>query len=60
MKRKTMKRIFSIILAVCMLLSIAPITMAADTAYGGLKKGDNRIRFISSDKGGQPQDNFGA
>ena len=56
-----MKRIFSIILAVCMLLSIAPITMAADTAYGGLKKGGyNRIRFISSDKGGQPQDNFGA
>ena len=40
MKRKTMKRIFSIILAVCMLLSIAPITMAADTAYGDLQKGD--------------------
>ena len=40
MKRKTMKRIFSIILAVCMLLSIAPVTMAADTADGGYQKGD--------------------
>jgi len=35
-----MKRIFTVILAVCMLLSIAPVTMAADTAYGGLQKGD--------------------
>ncbi len=35
-----MKRIFTVILAVCMLLSIAPITMAADTADGGYQKGD--------------------
>ena len=34
------KRILSIILAVCMLLSIAPVTMAADTADGGYQKGD--------------------
>lgn len=40
MKKQTMKRIFTVILAVCMLLSIAPVTMAADTAYGGLQKGD--------------------
>ena len=35
-----MKRIFTVILAVCMLLSIAPVTMAADTADGGYQKGD--------------------
>ena len=40
MKRQTMKRIFTVILAVCMLLSIAPVTMAADTADGGYQKGD--------------------
>lgn len=40
MKKQTMKRIFTVILAVCMLLSIAPITMAADTADGGYQKGD--------------------
>lgn len=40
MKKQTMKRIFTVILAVCMLLSIAPVTMAADTADGGLQKGD--------------------
>lgn len=34
------KRILSIILTVCMLLSIAPVTMAADTADGGYQKGD--------------------
>lgn len=40
MKKQTMKRIFTVILAVCMLLSIAPVTMAADTADGGYQKGD--------------------
>lgn len=40
MKKQTMKRIFTVVLAVCMLLSIAPITMAADTADGGYQKGD--------------------
>lgn len=40
MKKQTMKRIFTIILAVCMLLSVAPVTMAADTADGGYQKGD--------------------
>ena len=35
-----MKRIFTVVLAVCMLLSIAPVTMAADTADGGYQKGD--------------------
>lgn len=40
MKRQTMKRIFTVILAVCMLLSIAPVTMAADMADGGYQKGD--------------------
>ena len=35
-----MKRIFTVILAVCMLLSIAPVTMAAETADGGYQKGD--------------------
>lgn len=40
MKKQTMKRIFTVVLAVCMLLSIAPVTMAADTADGGYQKGD--------------------
>lgn len=40
MKKQTMKRIFTVILAVCMLLSIVPVTMAADTADGGYQKGD--------------------
>ena len=40
MKKQTMKRIFTVILAVCMLLSIAPVTMAADTFGGDLQKGD--------------------
>lgn len=40
MKKQTMKRIFTVILAVCMLLSVAPVTMAADTADGGYQKGD--------------------
>lgn len=40
MKKQTMKRIFTVILAVCMLLSIAPVTMAADTADDGYQKGD--------------------
>lgn len=40
MKKQTMKRIFTVILAVCMLLSIAPVTMAADTSDGGYQKGD--------------------
>ena len=40
MKKQTMKRIFTVILAVCMLLSIAPVTMAADTADGGYQKGE--------------------
>ena len=40
MKRQTMKRIFTVILAVCMLLSVAPVTMAADTADDGYQKGD--------------------
>ena len=40
MKKQTIKRIFTVILAVCMLLSIAPVTMAADTADGGYQKGD--------------------
>ena len=35
-----MKRIFTVILAVCMLLSVAPVTMAADMADGGYQKGD--------------------
>lgn len=35
-----MKRIFTVILAVCMLLSIAPVTMAADTADDGYQKGE--------------------
>ena len=34
------RRILSVILALCLFLSIAPITMAADTTYGDLKKGD--------------------
>ena len=34
------RRILSVILALCLFLSIAPITMAADTSYGDLKKGD--------------------
>lgn len=60
MKKQTMKRIFTVILAVCMLLSIAPVTMAADTADGGYQKGGyNRIRFISSVKGDQSKDHFG-
>lgn len=40
MKKQTMKRIFTVILAVCMLLSVAPVTMAADMADGGYQKGD--------------------
>lgn len=40
MKKQTIKRIFTVILAVCMLLSIAPVTMAADTADGGYQKGE--------------------
>ena len=40
MKKQTMKRIFTVILAVCMLLSIAPVTMAADTADDGYQKGE--------------------
>lgn len=40
MKKQTMKRIFTVILAVCMLLSVAPVTMAADTADDGYQKGD--------------------
>lgn len=52
MKKQTMKRIFTVILAVCMLLSIAPVTMAVDMADDGYQKGgNNRIRFISSVKG---------
>lgn len=34
------KRILCVILTLCLFLSIAPVTMAADTAYGGLQKGD--------------------
>lgn len=40
MKKQTMKRIFTVIMAVCMLLSIAPVTMAADTADDGYQKGE--------------------
>ena len=40
MNKRFKKRILSIILTVCMLLSIAPITMAADTTFGDLQKGD--------------------
>ena len=40
MKKQTMKRIFTVILAVCMLLSIAPVTMAADTADDGYQNGE--------------------